>query len=63
VPWPPTAALAARHARIRESLDTLSLDALISRAAHQHPVSLEPRRHGGILVLTRDGVHLLVDFR
>jgi Xaa-Pro aminopeptidase len=63
VPWPPTAALAARHARIRESLDTLSLDALIVTPPTNIRYLSNHAGTAGILVLTRDGVHLLVDFR
>jgi len=63
VPWPPTAALAARHARIRESLDTLSLDALIVTPPTNIRYLSNHAGTAGILVLTRDGVHLLADFR
>ena len=63
MPWPPTAALAARHARIRESLDTLSLDALIVTPPTNIRYLSNHAGTAGILVLTRDGVHLLVDFR
>ena len=63
MPWPPTAALAARHARIRESLDTLSLDALIVTPPTNIRYLSNHAGTAGILVLTRDGVHLLADFR
>lgn len=60
---PSSAALAARHIRIRESLDALSLDALIVTP----PVNIRYLSNhagtAGILVVTRDALHLLVDFR
>jgi Xaa-Pro aminopeptidase len=63
VALPSTAALAQRHARIRESLETLNLDALIVTP----PTNIRYlSNHGGtagILVITRDAVHLLIDFR
>ncbi|HEY3160567.1 MAG TPA: Xaa-Pro peptidase family protein [Vicinamibacterales bacterium] len=60
---PSTAALARRHARIRESLDTLSLDALIVTPATNIRYLSNHAGTAGILVITRDAVHLLVDFR
>jgi Xaa-Pro aminopeptidase len=60
---PPTAALAQRHDRLRESLDTLSLDALIVTPPSNIRYLSNHVGSAGILVVTRDGVHLLVDFR
>jgi Xaa-Pro aminopeptidase len=60
---PPTAALAARHTRIRESLETLSLDALIVTPPANIRYLSNHAGTAGILVLTRDALHLLVDFR
>ena len=60
---PSTAALARRHARIRESLDTLSLDALIVTPSTNIRYLSNHAGTAGILVLTRDAVHLLIDFR
>jgi len=63
VAFPSTAALAQRHARIRESLDTLSLDALIVTPSTNIRYLSNHAGTAGILVMTRDAVHLLVDFR
>jgi Xaa-Pro aminopeptidase len=60
---PSTAALAARHTRIRESLETLSLDALIITPPANIRYLSNHAGTAGILVLTRDALHLLVDFR
>jgi Xaa-Pro aminopeptidase len=60
---PSTAALAVRHDRIRESLDTLGLDALIVTPASNIRYLSNHAGSAGILVVTREGVHLLVDFR
>ena len=60
---PSTGALAERHARVRESLEALSLDAVIITPP---PNIRYLSNHGGtagMLVVTRDAVHLLVDFR
>lgn len=58
-----TAALAQRHARIRESLETLSLDALIVTPSTNIRYLSNHAGTAGILVITRDALHLLVDFR
>jgi len=63
VALPSTAALAARHARIRESLETLSLEALIVTPPANIRYLSNFAGSAGILVLTRDAVHLLIDFR
>jgi len=60
---PSTAALAQRHARIRESLDTLSLDALIVTPSANIRYLSNHEGSAGILVMARDAVHLLIDFR
>ena len=52
-----------RHDRIRESLDTLGLDALIVTPASNIRYLSNHAGSAGILVVTREGVHLLVDFR
>ena len=58
-----TAALAQRHARIRESLELLSLDALIVTPPSNIRYLSNHAGTAGILVITRDAAHLLVDFR
>jgi len=49
--------------RIRESLDTLNLDALIVTPPTNIRYLTNHAGTAGILVLTRDAVHLLIDFR
>ena len=63
MPLPSTAALAQRHARIRESLETLGLEALIVNAPANIRYLSNHVGTAGTLVLTRDDAHLLVDFR
>ena len=60
---PSTAALAQRHARIRESLETLNLDALIVTPSANIRYLSNHAGTAGILVMTRDALHLLIDFR
>ena len=60
---PSTTALAERHDRIRESLETLSLDALIVTPPSNIRYLSNHAGSAGVLVITRDAVHLLVDFR
>jgi len=60
---PSTAALGQRHDRIRESLETLSLDALIVTPPSNIRYLSNHAGSAGILVVTRDAAHLLVDFR
>jgi Xaa-Pro aminopeptidase len=60
---PFTVALGQRHDRIRESLETLSLDALIVTPPSNIRYLSNHAGSAGILVITRDAVHLLVDFR
>jgi Xaa-Pro aminopeptidase len=63
VSFPSTAALAQRHARIRESLETLNLDALIVTPSANIRYLSNHAGTAGILVMTRDAAHLLIDFR
>jgi Xaa-Pro aminopeptidase len=63
VALPSTSALAQRHARIREAIETLSLDALIVTPSANIRYLSNHAGTAGILVFTRDGVHLLIDFR
>ena len=60
---PSSAALAARHARIRESIETLNLDALIVTPPANIRYLSNHAGTAGILVVTREALHLLVDFR
>ena len=60
---PASKQLAARHTRVRESLDALSLDALVVTSAVNIRYLSNHAGSAGILVMTRDSVHLLVDFR
>jgi len=60
---PPTAALGQRHDRIRASLQTQSLDALIVTPPSNIRYLSNHAGSAGIFVITRDAVHLLVDFR
>jgi Xaa-Pro aminopeptidase len=63
VPFPLSHLLAARHARVRTRLDALSLDALVVTAASNIRYLSNHAGTAGVLVLTPDAVHLLVDFR
>jgi Xaa-Pro aminopeptidase len=60
---PDSADLAARHQRVRDALDALSLDALIVTT----PVNIRYLTNhvgsAGTLVVTPDSMHLLIDFR
>src|SRR5688500_4434509 len=60
---PTTADLAARHARVRASLEALSLDALIVTAPTNIRYLTNHTGSAGTVVLTADAIHLLVDFR
>jgi Xaa-Pro aminopeptidase len=60
---PTSIELAARHSRVRQTLDTLSLDALVVTDASNIRYLSNHAGSSGILVLTDDAVHLLVDFR
>jgi len=60
---PSSAHLAARHARVRQNLDTLTLDALVVTCAANIRYLSNHAGSSGFLVLTEDAAHLLVDFR
>jgi len=60
---PETATLARRLVRVREALDSLSLDALIVTDLINIRYLSNHAGSAGILILTRDAVHLLIDFR
>ena len=61
--FPSSAILARRHARIREAIDALSLDALIVTPSTNIRYLSNHAGSAGILVVTRDALHLLIDFR
>jgi Xaa-Pro aminopeptidase len=63
VPLPDTAALARRHARIRQTLETLNLDALVVTYPSNIRYLSNHTGTAGVLVAAREAVHLLVDFR
>jgi Xaa-Pro aminopeptidase len=60
---PPSAVLAARHARVRDSLDALGLDALVITSATNIRYLTSHVGTAGVLVVTRDALHLVLDFR
>ena len=60
---PSSSTLAQRHARIREALETLGLDALIVTPFTNIRYLSNHVGTAGVLVLTREALHLLVDFR
>jgi Xaa-Pro aminopeptidase len=60
---PASAFLAARHARVRQALDTLTLDALVVSCAPNIRYLSNHAGSSGILVIAEDSVHLLIDFR
>jgi Xaa-Pro aminopeptidase len=60
---PSSSTLAQRHARIREALETLGLDALIVTPFNNIRYLSNHVGTAGVLVLTREALHLLVDFR
>ncbi len=63
MPLPTTIDLAARQRRIRDTFDALSLDALVVTAPTNIRYLTNHVGSAGVLVLTRDASHLLVDFR
>ena len=63
MPLPHATILAARLAGIRGSLTALNLDALVVTAFSNIRYLSNHTGSAGILVLTRDAVHLIVDFR
>lgn len=60
---PTTIQLAARQRRIREAFDARSLDALVVTAPANIRYLINHDGSAGVLVLTADAAHLLVDFR
>src|SRR5215207_1420824 len=60
---PSSAVLAARHARIREALDAVNVDALVVTSATNIRYLTSHIGTAGILVLTREALHLVLDFR
>ena len=60
---PTTAQLSARHRRIHQALESLALDALIVTSAANIRYLTNFAGSAGVLIMTRDAVHLLVDFR
>ena len=60
---PGSALLAARHLRLREALDDLSLDALIVTSAVNIRYLTSHVGSAGVLVATREAMHLAIDFR
>jgi Xaa-Pro aminopeptidase len=63
VPLPSTADLARRHARIRQDFEALNLDALVVTSFTNIRYLANHVGSAGILVLTTDAAHLVVDFR
>ena len=61
--FPFSSTLARRHDGIRKALETLSLDALIVTPPANIRYLSNHAGTAGILVLTREALHLLVDFR
>ena len=60
---PTSGHLAARQARVHRCLDTLRLDALVVTCAANIRYLSNHAGSSGVVVLMRDGIHLLVDFR
>ena len=59
MPLPESPALARRHARIRQTLESLSLDALVVTAPTNIRYLTNHTGTAGIAVMTREAVHLL----
>jgi Xaa-Pro aminopeptidase len=60
---PPSTILAIRHLRLREALEALSLDALVVTNATNIRYLTNHVGSAGVLVATREAMHLAVDFR
>ena len=60
---PTSTLLSARHSRIKDALDGLSLDAIVVTCAANVRYLSNHAGSAGVLVLTREAVHLLADFR
>jgi Xaa-Pro aminopeptidase len=63
MPLPQTSVLASRLSRIRASLSADGLDALVVTAPANIRYLSNHVGSAGVLVVTQDGVHLLIDFR
>jgi Xaa-Pro aminopeptidase len=63
VPLPSTSDLGRRHARIRQDIERLNLDALVVTSFTNIRYLANHIGSAGILVLTREAAHLVVDFR
>lgn len=63
MPLPDSATLARRHGLLRQTLDTLNLDALVVTSPSNIRYLSNHTGTAGVLVFARDAVHLLVDFR
>src|SRR5687768_1484741 len=63
MPFPDTATIARRQARVRSALDALNLDALVISDPTNIRYLSNHVGSAGVLVLTRTDAHLLVDFR
>ncbi len=60
---PPSTVLALRHLRLRNALDALSLDALVITGAVNIRYLTNHVGSAGILVATREAMHIALDFR
>src|SRR5919197_2801094 len=60
---PATSLLADRHARLRGTLDSLDLDSLVVTSLTNVRYLTNHNGTAGILVVTQDALHLLIDFR
>src|SRR4026207_1935338 len=63
MPLPLTAALARRHQQVRQSLESLRVGALIVIYSPNIRYLTNHVGSAGILVLSRESAHLLIDFR
>ncbi len=63
MPLPEPPVLAARHRQIRGTLETLDLDALIVTTPSNIRYLTNHTGTAGIVAITADAVHLLIDFR
>src|SRR5688572_12774242 len=63
MPLPFSADLAARHRRVRRAVEALSLDALVITAGPNIRYLTNHTGTAGIVVVTAQAIHLLIDFR
>jgi Xaa-Pro aminopeptidase len=63
MPLPLSADLSSRHTRVRRTLDVLNLDALVITNTTNIRYLSNHAGSAGILVVTADAMHLLIDFR